>query len=154
MITSWTVYHVLKQQHGVGRGIYQLPNWAFYLLLWLSIGAGLAIYMGIFLKDTLTMQQAEWVRQAAGGLVVGLLLGTLWCQQYMKTRFGALFMWANSGLIFASFYLYTQEYYFLAILIPRIVHDATAYIFYVTHDVNKHRGHPQNFLYNFWQWRG
>ncbi|WP_338024499.1 hypothetical protein [Bathymodiolus japonicus methanotrophic gill symbiont] len=29
------------------------------------------------------------------------------------------------------------------------MHDATAYIFYVTHDVNKHAGHPQNFLYRW-----
>jgi hypothetical protein len=54
MVASWTVYHVLKQQHGIGRGIYQLPTWAFYLLLWLSIGAGISVYMGIFLKNTLT----------------------------------------------------------------------------------------------------
>ncbi|TXK96539.1 hypothetical protein BMR07_04305 [Methylococcaceae bacterium CS1] len=149
MVASWTVYHVLKQQHGVGRGIYQLPGWAFYLLLWLSIGAGISVYMGIFLKDTLTLQQAEWVKQAAGALVVCLLLSTFWCQRYVKTRFGSLFMWANSFLIIASFYFYLQQYYFLAILIPRLVHDATAYIFYVTHDFNKHAGHPQNFLYRW-----
>jgi hypothetical protein len=29
------------------------------------------------------------------------------------------------------------------------VHDATAYIFYVTHDYNKHHNHPQNFLYRY-----
>lgn len=149
MVASWTVYHVLKQQHGVGRSIYQLPTWAFYLLLWLSIAAGISVYMGIFLKNTLTVQQAEWLKQAAGGLVISLLLSTFWCQQYVKTRFGALFMWANSLLIVSSFYFYTQQYYFLAILIPRLVHDATAYIFYVTHDVNKHAGHPQNFLYRW-----
>jgi hypothetical protein len=149
MVASWTVYHVLKQQHGIGRGIYQLPTWAFYLLLWLSIGAGISVYMGIFLKNTLTVQQAEWVKQAAGGLVISLLLSTFWCQQYVKTGFGSLFMWSNSFLIISSFYFYTQQYYFLAILIPRLVHDATAYVFYVTHDVNKHAGHPQNFLYRW-----
>jgi hypothetical protein len=40
-----------------------------------------------------------------------------------------------------------QQYYFFAILMPRLVHDATAYIFYVTHDYNKHHQHPQNFIY-------
>ncbi len=149
LVTAWTVYHVLKQQHGIGRGIYQLPNWAFYTLLWLSISAGLAVYLGIFLKNTLTAQQAEWVLQAAASLVVCLIFITAWCQRYVQTGFGKVFMWANSGLVIMSFYFYMQEYYFLAILIPRLVHDATAYIFYVTHDVNKHRGHPQNFLYRW-----
>lgn len=149
MVTSWTIYHVLKQQHGIGRGIYQLPNWAFYLLLWLSIGAGLSTYMGIFLHNSLTVQQAEWLRITAGSFVFCLFIITFWCQRYMKNRFGLLFMWANSCLIFASFYFYLQQYYFLAILVPRLIHDATAYIFYVTHDVNKHAGHPQNFLYRW-----
>lgn len=149
MVASWTVYHVLKQQHGVGRAIYHLPGWAFYLLLWLSITAGISVYIGIFLKDTLTVQHAEWVKQLAAGLVVSLFFSTILCQSYVKTRFGSLFMWANSLLIISSFYFYVQEYYFLAILIPRLVHDATAYIFYVTHDVNKHGEQPQNFLYRW-----
>jgi len=149
LVTSWTVYHVLKQQHGVGRGIYQLPSWAFYLLLWLSVSAGLSIYIGIFLKNTLTPIQAEWVQIIASILVFSLFLSTIFCQRYMKSAFASTFMWANSALIFASFYLYLQNYAFLAILIPRLIHDATAYVFYVTHDVNKHKQQPQNTLYRW-----
>jgi hypothetical protein len=37
----------------------------------------------------------------------------------------------------------------MAILVPRFVHDATAYIFYVTHDYNKHGREPQNALYRY-----
>ncbi|MDC9728334.1 MAG: hypothetical protein PSN04_03260 [Methyloprofundus sp.] len=149
LVTSWTVYHVLKQQHGVGRGAYSLPTWAFYLLLWLSISAGLSIYIGIFLKNTLSIEQAEWVKVLASSLVFGLFLATLFCQRYMKSTFSAVFMWANSALIFASFYLYMANYSFLAILIPRLVHDATAYIFYITHDVNKHKKQAQNSIYRW-----
>jgi len=149
LVASWTVYHVLKQQHGVGRAIYKLPSWAFYLLLWLSVAAGISVYIGIFLKDTLTPQYAEWVKQLAASLVVSLFFSTILCQRYVKTRFGIAFIWANSLLIISSFYFYVQEYYFLAILIPRLVHDATAYVFYVTHDVNKHGENPQNFIYRW-----
>lgn len=149
LVTSWTVYHVLKQQHGVGRGIYRLPTWAFYLLLWLSIAAGLSIYIGIFLQNTLTLEQAEWVKIISGILVFSLFLATLYCQRYMKYIFSAVFMWANSALIFSSFYLYLENYSFLAILIPRLVHDATAYVFYIAHDVNKHGKQPQNNLYRW-----
>jgi hypothetical protein len=34
-------------------------------------------------------------------------------------------------------------------MIPRLVHDATAYVFYVTHDYNKHHQNPQNTLYKY-----
>ena len=149
LVAGWTVYHVLKQQHGVARGVCRLPSWAFYLLLWLSVAAGLFVYIGIFLKNTLDVQQAGWIKQIAGALCVGLVLSALYSQRYVTTAFGKWFLWSNVFLVLSSFYLYLQQYYFLAILVPRLVHDATAYIFYVTHDYNRHHDHPQNFLYRY-----
>ncbi|WAK00705.1 hypothetical protein [Methylobacter sp. YRD-M1] len=149
VLVCWTVYHVFKQQHGVARGICHLPDWAFYLLLWLSVTAGILVYIGIFAKDSLDDQQTEWLRHAAAGLCVGLALSTVLCQRYVTTSFGKWFLWANTLLVLSSFYLYVQQYYFLAILVPRLVHDATAYVFYVTHDYNKHYPQPQNFIYRY-----
>ncbi|WP_031435527.1 hypothetical protein [Methylomarinum vadi] len=144
----WTVYHVLKQQHGIGKAVCRLPPYAFYVLLWLSVAAGIFIYMGIFLKNSLEPEQAEWIRRIAAALSALLVAASIACQHKVGTTFGKFFMWANTLLIVSSFYLYTQQYYFLAILIPRLVHDATAYIFYVTHDYNKHYRQPRNWLYH------
>lgn len=149
LVAAWTVYHVLKQQHGVARGVCRLPPWAFYLLLWLSVIAGLVVYIGIFLKNSLDAQQTEWIKLLAGLLCAGLILSALYCQRYVTTAFGKWFLWSNIFLVISSFYLYLQQYYFLAILAPRLVHDATAYIFYVTHDYNRHHNHPQNFIYRY-----
>jgi len=149
LVAAWTVYHVLKQQHGVARGLCRLPSWAFYLLLWLSVAAGLFVYIGIFLKNSLDAQQTGWIKQIAGLLCAGLVLSALYCQRYVSTAFGKWFLWSNIFLVISSFYLYLQQYYFLAILAPRLVHDATAYVFYVTHDYNRHHNHPQNFIYRY-----
>lgn len=143
----WTVYHVFKQQHGIAKGVCRLPSWAFYWLLWLSVSAGIFIYLGIFLKNSLDAQQAVWIELIAGVLTVGLILSSVLCQRYVSTGFGKSFLWCNTLLIVSSFYLYTQQYYFMAILVPRLVHDATAYVFYVTHDYNKHHQQAQNLLY-------
>ncbi len=145
----WTVYHVFKQQHGIGKGVCRLPTWAFYWLLWLSVSAGISIYIGVFLKNSLDPQQVEWVTLVAGVLTIGLILSSVLCQRYVTTRFGKTFLWSNTLLIVSSFYFYTQEYYFMAILVPRLVHDATAYVFYVTHDYNKHHQKPQNLIYKY-----
>lgn len=145
----WTVYHVLKQQHGVAKAVCRLPNWAFYLQLWLSVGAGIFIYMGIFLKDSLTTEQADWVLGVASILTAALLVSTVACQKYVPNRFGQYFLWANTLLVFSSWYVYSQQYYFLAILMPRLVHDITAYSFYVSHDVNRHGKDAENGLYRF-----
>lgn len=148
LITAcWTVYHVLKQQHGVAKAVCRLPNCAFYWQLWLSIGAGIFIYIGIFLKDSLTVDQAEWVFRIASMLTVALLLSTLISQSLVSNRFGQWFLWANTLLVVSSWYLYGQQYYFLAILMPRLVHDITAYCFYVCHDVNRHGKQAQHALY-------
>ncbi|MBT9099119.1 hypothetical protein [Methylovulum psychrotolerans] len=147
LVATWTVLHVLKQQHGVARGVCRLPAWAYHLLLGLSVTAGIFIYIGIFLKNSLDVQQTEWLQHLIAGLCVGLIGSALLCQRYVKTTFGKGFLWANVLLILSSFYLYAQQYYFLAILVPRLVHDVTAYIFYVTHDYNKHHQQPQNALY-------
>lgn len=143
----WTVYHVLKQQHGVAKAVCRLPNWAFYLQLWLSVSAGIFIYMGIFLKNSLTPEQADTVMRIASVLTGALLISTLICRKYVPSRFGVYFLWANTLLVAASWYVYSQQYYFLAILMPRLVHDITAYSFYVSHDVNRHGDRPQNTLF-------
>ncbi|MCK9607138.1 MAG: hypothetical protein M0R33_11895 [Methylomonas sp.] len=149
---SWTVYHVLKQQHGVAKAVCRLPSWAFYLQLWLSVSAGIFIYMGIFLKNSLTSLQADLVLQIASGLTAVLLISTLVCQKYVPSRFGVYFLWANTLLVVASWYVFSQQYYFLAILMPRLVHDITAYSFYVSHDVNRHGDQPQNALFRLAAW--
>jgi hypothetical protein len=151
LVAAWTVYHVLKQQHGVARGVCRLPEWAFYVLLWLSVSAGLFIYIGIFLNNSLEVQQVLWIKSIAGGLCALLVISAAYCQRYVNTAFGRWFLWANVLLVLSSFYLYMQQYYFFAILVPRLVHDATAYIFYVTHDYNKHHLQPKNVIYRIAQ---
>ena len=148
-VACWTVFHVLKQQHGIGRGICRLPEWAFQLLLWLSVAAGILIYLGIFLKNSLDAQQVTWIKQSVAVLCVALTICALLSQRYVPSTFAKWFLWANVFLVISSFYLFAQRYYFLAILVPRLVHDATAYIFYVMHDYNKHHQQPKNFIYRY-----
>jgi len=147
LTACWTVYHVLKQQHGIAKGVCRLPNWAFYLQLWLSVGAGIFTYIGIFLNNSLSDAQGQAVLLAASVLVAALLISTLACRNYVPTLFGRCFLWANTLLVLGSWYLYAEEYYFLAILMPRLVHDITAYSFYVSHDVNRHGERQDTGLY-------
>lgn len=145
----WTVYHVLKQQLGVARGVYQLPQSAFNSLLVFSISAGVAIYLGIFLRNSLSPIHAVNLQNIAAALCFGLLVITVLSQRLVKTRFGQVFLWANTLLVLSSFYLYVHQYYFLAILAPRLVHDSTAFIVYITHDYNRHHTHPANSIYRW-----
>lgn len=151
IVACWTVYHVLKQQYGIARGVCQLPEWLFKALLLLSVVAGLAVYLGIFLRHSLEPQHTYWLKYVAGSGCLMLFLLAFAYQDCVSTTLGRWFYWANIFLVLSSFYLFQQQQYFMAILVPRFVHDATAYIFYVTHDYNKHNRKPQNWIYQFSQ---
>ena len=144
----WTVYHVLKQQLGIAKPACRLPQWAFYLQLVGCVGAGIFIYLGVFLKNSLTEEQVLLIAEIARGLTLFLVLATLLCHQHVKTLFGHAFLWANTLLVVSTWYVYSEGYYFIAILIPRLVHDITAYSFYITHDANRHGETPRNALFN------
>ncbi|HIO12979.1 MAG TPA: hypothetical protein EYN13_05420, partial [Methylococcales bacterium] len=147
LVASWTVLHVLKQQHGLARGVCRLSERQFNIQLYLSIAAGILVYIGIFLKNSLSPTEVLVINSIVAILSIALLVSTFSCQKSVPTRFGKAFLWANAFLVFSSFYLFVQQYYFLAILVPRLVHDITAYIFYVTHDYNRHCDKPRNFIY-------
>lgn len=143
----WTVFHVLKQQFGIAKGLCTLPNWAFYSALGCSVIAGVFIYLGVFLRNALDVTEAYWVHNFASCFTVLLLFITLINHTLVKTSLGRWFLWGNSFLVLSSFYFYQHEYYFLAILIPRLVHDTTAFVIYIVHDYNRHQVKPQNQLY-------
>jgi hypothetical protein len=146
-VALWTVLHVLKQQHGIAMGVCRLKPWQFWSQLLLSVAAGILVYIGIFLKNSLYPDEVVLIKQMTLVLCALLLISTIICHRTVPTLFGKVFLWANASLIFASFYLFAQQYYFLAILVPRLVHDTTAYIFYVAHDYNRHHDKPRNFIY-------
>ncbi|NOS89482.1 MAG: hypothetical protein HOP34_13260, partial [Methylococcaceae bacterium] len=81
LVAGWTVFHVLKQQHGIGRGVCRLPSWAFYYLLCISVAAGLLIYIGIFLKNSLEPSQVLLIKESAGVLCALLFVSALYIQQ-------------------------------------------------------------------------
>ncbi|MGZ4957053.1 MAG: hypothetical protein ACXV8Q_18290, partial [Methylobacter sp.] len=98
---------------------------------------------------SLDLQQLEFIKLVSGSLCVGLICSALLCERYVTTQSGRCFLWSNVLLVLSTFYLFVQQYYFLAILVPRLVHDTTAYIFYVVHDYNKHHRQPQNAIYRY-----
>ena len=141
----WTVYHVLKQQHGIVKGLCKLPVWAFRCQVSFSVLAGIFIYLGIFLQNALAESgYSELVWWLASGFTACLVLSSFSFQRFIDNQMGFWFLWANTLLVVCSWFVYGQEYYFLAILMPRLVHDITAYSFYVSHDYN--RSQTQNAL--------
>ena len=151
IVATATILHVVKQQIGIGNRVAQLSGVIYHVWIWTLIGSSVAMYNGIFLQPALTADQLRWIDRALIAASFVLVATALGCQSRAKTPMGRRFLWANTIMIVTSFYFYFQQYYFFAILGPRIVHDGTAFIFYVVHDYNRHHQAPKNLLYRFFR---
>ncbi len=147
VVGAATVLHVIKQQVGVGKGICRLNSWVYDAWGWTLIVFGSLLYYAIYSDHGFSAEIGAWVNGVLYGLAgIALVLAGI-CHFRITTTKGRLYLWANAVMALQSGLFYAEEYSFLAILGPRLVHDLTAFTFYVAHDVNRHGKHPQNVLY-------
>lgn len=140
-----TIIHVLKQQIGIGRGAARISSRSYTLWGWSSIGVGVVLYNALFLAE-LDSYRTELVLLAVILAVPSLVLAVR-LHAEIETGLGRLFLWSNTALVVSALAFYAAGYGIFAIAVPRVVHDTTAFAFYVAHDVNKHRAGPRNRLY-------
>lgn len=147
LVATATVIHVVKQQIGIGNSQARLSGPVFQCWAWSVIGCGVVLYNAIFLNDQFTEQQQAFLFNAMLALSAVTIVLACVCYQRIKTPLGKAFLAANSAMSIFSVILYAEKYYFFAVLGPRVIHDVTAFIFYVAHDYNRHHAQPRNGLY-------
>lgn len=142
-----TIVHVFRQQVGIGRGLARLSSWLYDAWAWTGIAIGVVLYNVIFLGDDTPEWATRWstpvLRVLAGALVVLAVL----CHLRISSGIGRAFLWANTLLVLVPLVLHRSGYDLFTVAIPRIVHDTTAFVFYVVHDHNRHGERPQNLFY-------
>ncbi|HLX64337.1 MAG TPA: hypothetical protein VKX17_23895 [Planctomycetota bacterium] len=147
LIATATVVHVVKQQIGIGNATARLSGLVFQCWAWSIIGGGIVLYNAIFLESVFSPEQKTillWLMIAS--CAVTLVLA---CVLYRRIAqpMGRAFFVANSAMTMTSVILYSKQYYFFAVLGPRVVHDVTAFVFYMAHDYNRHHAQAKNSLY-------
>ncbi len=140
-----TIVHVLKQQIGIGRGAARTSSRLYGAWGWAAIATGIVLYNALFL-DALDPYRPLLVPVAAllAAITVGLALRV---HRGITSPLGHSYLWANTALVVSSFLFYGTGYGLLAIAAPRVVHDTSAFAFYVVHDANKHGSGPRNWLH-------
>ncbi len=142
-----TVLHVLRQQIGLGKGLCRLRGRLYDAWGWTLVVLGSVIYYPLYSDQELSPGAAGLISGMVWALAALAVALTLACHPRVAAGTGRLYLWANALMVLQSALLYAWGYPFLAILGPRLVHDLTAFTFYVTHDVNRHGAEPQNLLY-------
>ncbi len=149
VILTVSIVHVIKQQIGIGNIVCRLSGCLYQYWIWTGILIGTLLYNAMFLNTTLP----TWAIQSINvimliSLMVYFLL-TVLNQRKISSPIGLAFLWSNFLMVAGSLYLYQQNYFFLAILAPRVIHDATAFTVYIVHDRNRHQGHSDNPFFTF-----
>lgn len=146
-VSTTTIIHVIKQQIGIGNMGARLSGWRFHLWGWSIIAASVMLYSAIFFPRAISPAVRSLINQALMGFALLIAGGALANQPRVATGTGTLFLWGNTAMALVSLFFYSQGYHFFAVLGPRVIHDCTAFVFYVVHDRNRHFPTPQNWLY-------
>jgi hypothetical protein len=153
IVATFTIIHVIRQQFGIGNSVGKLSGLTYFLWSWSGIILGIILYNAIFLRRKLDHQHINYMKTCLMFLSIFLCILAMKCHSKIRSQLGKVFLWSNTIMIITVFYFYLGQYYFFAMLVPRIVHDITAFVFYITHDYNRHVSNNQRNIYKIFNIR-
>lgn len=143
-----TLFHVVRQQTGIAL-FFGVPknswhtSWGWFLI------AGLAS-MYIIMQPAfvpVSYQDALMVLvQAALFLATIATIRLIW---QTKNSLGVLYILSTLVMAFVSYWMLVMGYEFLSVLVVRVIHDVTAFLFYITHEMNSNSESVKNVLYRY-----
>ncbi len=153
-LAFYTIYHVLAQQLGLTLMMMGVPPTpTFKLWKWMSIVAGVVIYLNIYASNYLNYEVMEGLRLyevlswLAAVLCAGVIALSFRIASAARHRIGKWYLWGNVAMLTTALLINETGYPLFAIMIPRVIHDVTAYMIYISHDTNRNRSAPVNLIY-------
>jgi hypothetical protein len=144
LFNLYTIYHVVQQQFGITRMLCRYRRWEHYL--W--SGSGLLLMSWAIIAHSVptlrTIAPSDWVMAVALLTSPLLLWATARLNKHSSSRLGSYYLWANTALVGSTLLCYWTGYFFFMLLVPRLLHDFTAFSFYIVHDANRNQVTPHN----------
>lgn len=154
---SYTMYHVLSQQFGIGMMLMKAKPGTNLYQAWrlTATVAATSMYMLVFARpnfesvkfDGFTLFDVTLVI-AAIFVVVSSVIGFLLTRD-SKRSLGTFYVYGNIFMLLTTLLFSFLDYGFFVILIPRAIHDLTAFMIYSVHDQNRNREIKHNYFYRF-----
>lgn len=150
----YTLYHNLMQQYGLSLMMMrQPPTRDFQAWRWLTIIPGGAAYTAL-MTSFMPVVRDNW-NVIFAGLGLCLLIATIFGLRFIRTilknpahtRIGLFYFASNMATIYVCFGLIAFDYGLMATLVPRVIHDLTAFWIYIVHDQNRNASAVRNPVY-------
>ena len=137
-----TMWHVIAQQTGIAGLLAGRTTTAFLWWKWLTV---------ILFTFGVTLILGPWMNWVGAPMLGLTTLLTVTAVQQARHPVGRHYLWATQAMSISAALLSAGGYVFFSILIPRVVHDITAWVFYLTHDHNRNRATLHNGLYRLFR---
>lgn len=143
----FTIYHLIMQQYGISLMLAKRrPDLIFQFWRWLSLGASASLFLGVYRPE-----QDWWETAGYTMLVLALPFAVLFYWREMReadvSRTSKAYYIASCAIAVAACFASSMGYPFIMVMIPRFIHDATAFTFYAVHDHNRNLDASHNWLY-------
>jgi hypothetical protein len=150
---GFIVYHTVAQQMGLTLvALKKSPDFFFYVWKWAAVGIGAILYVMMYWRFPMALIDRYGLREplmmvGLWLLVVGVFAAGVMMWRNRANRLGVVYIAANVALIGADCLLFYMHYFFLVVVMGRIIHEFTAWPIYIAHDHNRNRVVVHNWLY-------
>ncbi len=143
----YTMTHVFLQQAGIAKSLMQGSNSWHKPWQWLGVILSFALYINVY-ADFIKIDGRFFTAFLALVSVLFIAAGSR-AVMASKTSIGQQYFWATTLTPLVSWLFLAIGYPLLIIAVPRVIHDLTAYAFYVAHDHNRFVNSRSNYIYKF-----
>lgn len=142
-----TMYHVMKQQAGIVLMFGVLKSRLYHFWTWTAISIITAQYLTQVAPHLLDQAFVNMVQQfTVASLILFGVISVMLAYQApnASARFYVMMTWF---MLVAACTLLSVGYLFLAFFMIRFIHDITAFLFYISHEINRNQTVVRNILY-------
>ncbi|GAA6135171.1 hypothetical protein NBRC116188_19610 [Oceaniserpentilla sp. 4NH20-0058] len=153
-IAIYTMYHVMSQQYGLSLMMMQRPaNLNYQFWRWSSVLVATILYIHVFMKGYIykmtvfTLPLADVLLYIAALLMIVSTIAGMKIGLSSNTKLGRYYVFGNIAMVIACYFCLEMGYSVFVILMPRVIHDITAFMIYSGHDQNRNANGYKNFIY-------
>jgi len=143
IIAIWTMIHVIGQQVGLSRINLKTSTWSFSCWKWTLIASSCFTMLILGSAQGLS-NLPNSVKYFALFVFVISNFFFYFVVSKPHNRIGFWYCFSTHMMVVFSVLCFATGYSFFAILIPRVIHDVTAFIFYTTHEYNYSYTHSKS----------
>lgn len=150
ILALYTAYHQIAQQTGIASMIARNRSFMHMTWKWMGFVILATVFFLALLADNPYVQalalKSPVFKVVSFGFVFAFVIAGILTARQSKTGIGVKFVGINTLMLVFHCLLFIFGFNFFMILIPRIVHDITAFAFYVSHNMNRNQGEQRNVL--------